>query len=171
VLNEAFEPENLILYLRQRDTPSVAWEGWRYEKGSAMREPLTAVATVRFGKSVTGEQLAALVRQVAGQNQYCGFVMKRSPRDGDAVCIGQTSGFAYNHILVAPSLDSASISLTERYSEVQVMRRYWGTPVNGVGYGQRQVTEAVQVFAAGLTQAYELALANGFPQLGLPNQG
>lgn len=132
-----------------------------------MRKHPTVVAAVRFDQGITGERLAALVQQVAQQNQSCDFVMERPY--GAILSVGQRSAYLCDHIMVAPSPGARFINPAVLYSQAEVSSHLWGRPARCAGYGQRQVAEAVQAFAAGLTRAYGLALVSGFPLLVAPN--
>lgn len=136
-----------------------------------MNELPTAVVTVRFNQSpISGEQIAALVQQVAGGgDSQAHYVEKTSYYDGDVVSCGQTSKYPYDHIRVTPALDGPPcFRFEEFYSEIKVVSCSWGGSVYAIGYEQGMVINAVKAFAAKLADAYEASLTSGFPSYTKP---
>jgi len=125
-----------------------------------------AIATVYFdGDGVTGEQLAALVQQVANRmDPHTVFIAEPRFYNGTVRYIGQAGG-NYRHTRVVPTLDGPSyIRPNDRYFKVEVTSHSWDEPgryseTQMVDYIVREVIE----FAAELRKAHQAALTDGFP--------
>lgn len=134
-----------------------------------MQELPIATVTVRFARPVTGNQIAALVQQIANEGRSR-FVVDKRYYDGEVFQIGQSSGYPYDHIRVVPSLDGMPyFALTENYSEVKVTSHSWQGSVYAIGYSDSAVVEAVKKFAARMYSMYTTALEGGFPQFDASN--
>lgn len=110
-----------------------------------------AVVTVVFPTPITGSELIAGIKAVAGDGDEYGykpkFISEQRFDNGDVYMIGQYSKYPYDQILVAPSRESSDIRLDASYASVEIMDTGWPGSIFLVGYNDDAPINAVRRFA------------------------
>ena len=136
-------------------------------------EPPVAAVTVSFNKQpITGMQLAALVQQMIGNLSYqYWYIEERYYHDREFVSFGQDADrTSHDRLRIVPSLDGPPFfAPDDKYSEVKVVSYLWPSStgrfsISDEKYPHSMVIDGAKNFAHLLGEAYDIALANGFPE-------
>jgi hypothetical protein len=106
--------------------------------------------TVVFAAPVKGAAIIEAVREIASEDTgpYGTRFISQNNYDKGQICIvGQTSGYAYKHLVITPTVDSKGIRPSASYDEVQVVSHSWAGLRFMVGYDSRDVIRSVRTFA------------------------
>ena len=128
-----------------------------------------ATVTVRFRTGVTARQLTALVWQVVRQGgEHVEFIVDRRYYDGDdLLSVGQTGNFFRDQIRVVPALELPFFQSGDPYTKALVTSHTWVGEDDKRRFNandRQMIIGAVRKFARELTDAYQTALHEGFPE-------